>query len=192
MEETQESELDYDGLPDSKKMVAPTDRKIVELFMEYSQALGSATSAAHRITAETGIPAKRIKSILQKAYLIKEAKKVQSEVATAIIKDKVPMVSGIVELTLTTIQGFLEDLSKDEVRKSELTVKDIKDLADVATKFNEMVRLEQGKSTANIGVSVQQTITLSSTMQALAKLKMIDPVFEYPELPSSEESDARD
>lgn len=120
-----------------------------------------------------------VKAIVSRAALRKEAEAKRKEITQAVMVEKVPLLKEIVGLSLTTVKEFLETLSKDEDRKADLTVADVKGLATIGKELNEMLRLELGQATQNVQV-VQYSYTEAKNL--LDNLRKLDPVLEYPEL----------
>lgn len=134
--------------------------------------------SVQEIIRETGFPAPYVRNLIKKAELEGKVKDAISEIKAEIIKDKVPILKDIAAHTLNGVLEFVQtDLS------SKITcIKDAKDLVDMVGKLNEMIRLDEGKSTQNIGISATVT-TYTQTREVIEQLKKYDPVFEYPELP---------
>ena len=155
-----------------------------EITQKYIEGLG-----VPEIAAETGYTEKQIRFVITNANLKKQAETHRKEITQAVLEDKVPLLKKITQLSLTTLASYLEDLSTDEEKKSNLTTKDGLDLANITHKINEVLRLELGQSTQNVAVQAQ--VTHDQAQGILEHLRLKDPVFGefYPELKQLETHD---
>ncbi len=93
-------------------------------------------------------------------------------------EQKEPVMRDIVGMGLNGIKEALKEMVDPEVRRHMVkSVKDLSDLTKVVESINMLLRLEEGKSTANI--SSKHTHTVKETRNVLQELSKIDPVFDY-------------
>lgn len=117
-----------------------------------------------------------VADIVKKNNVEKGRDKIKKEV----LRDKVTLLKDIVGQSLEVTKEYLDEMKDPEVRKIRMrTPSDMAQFALVATKLNEMLRVELGESTQNIAVV---HYTVEQTRKILSDLKKTDPVFEYPEL----------
>lgn len=109
--------------------------------------------------------------------------------AKEVFERKVPVLQDILGLGLACLNTTLKEMANsDEVRKQYLgSVSDIHKLAATLKEVNTLIRLELGESTQNISLKQHTTHSYQDTRVAIQELKKIDPVFDYPELPSPPE-----
>jgi len=162
------------------------DKEIVQTFIAHSQKESSIADAARLTISETEITRRRFLEVIQRHKAVEAGKEIARQVKDEIYKDKIPLLKGIIGLSLETIHHFLADLHQDPLRKALLTISEVQGLASIASDLNGLVRLEEGKTTANIGIEANVDHNHTVTISALQKLKELDPVMEYPEMPSIE------
>jgi hypothetical protein len=170
--------------PVPKRFSSKTDKEIVEHFLTALTELDSIDEALFVTCQALGVSKARASEVMRKACLREQAKDHKKELYEKVYKEKIPLVESIVGLSLTNLQTYLENLSQHPEQLFSLSPRDASSLAAMAIKLNEMLRLELGKSTQNIDVNVTAKQSLEVTVNALQKLKAVDPVFEYPEMPA--------
>ena len=96
---------------------------------------------------------------------------------------KIPIMKEIIGMGLEGIREFLKELILDPDKRKEAikTVAQANTLKTLISDLEMLVRLEEGKSTANL--AVQQNHNFQQTREAIQNLRKLDPVFDYPELP---------
>lgn len=111
-------------------------------------------------------------------------------VTKEILQDKIPILKEIAELSLVAVRDKLLELSDPEKNAEMLkTMRDIKDLSNIAQGLNEMLRLELGQSTQNVAVNAQ--MSLEQTITIFKELANKDRVFEYPLLDEGNEKESK-
>lgn len=103
-------------------------------------------------------------------------------------EQKIPVMRDIVAMGLSGIKETLKEMIDPEVRAKMIrNINDLSALTNIVDKLNILLRLEEGKSTAN--VETKHT-TYQETRHVLQELGKIDPVFDYPveALPAPEPS----
>ncbi len=100
---------------------------------------------------------------------------------------KIPMMKEIIGMGLEGIREFLKELILDGDKRREAikTVAQANTLKSLITDLEMLVRLEEGKTTANIAVAHGDINTYQKTREAIQELKKVDKVFDYPELPET-------
>lgn len=98
------------------------------------------------------------------------------EARESIIKDKLPLIQGVIGVNLHTILEFSCNLARDEKRKSELTVKDAKDLTSLISDLNTLIRLENGQSTSNHSITLFQG-SQEELLKTARDIIELDPVY---------------
>lgn len=171
------------NLPYPKRFIAKSDKEIIEAYMRLSVGTKHAGEATYLVSEELGCSNKRVQEVVRKAQLREHAKEQRQELAIELYKEKIPLAEKVVGLSLKGLEEYLQNLLANPEKLLAMTPKDVSSLAAIATRLNELLRLELGKSTQNISVQVAQH-SYEATIQALSKLRSIDPVFEYPELPA--------
>lgn len=143
---------------------------------------------------------KKVKSLQEKGYDEKfianvtdyppiEIKRIceDEQIAQARAKEnylqKIPIMKEIIGMGLEGIREFLKELILDPEKRTEAikTVAQANTLKSLITDLEMLVRLEEGKSTANLAVN--QNHSFQQTREAIQQLRKIDPVFDYPQLP---------
>lgn len=162
------------------------DEKIIDTYMVHFAQSQKYRSALEATYLDLELDKDYVVSVLNKAKIREYANDAIQEFKEEVFKNKIPLIKDIIGLSLTNIKEFLVELSQNDEKKGELKVRDIRELAEVAKSLNELMRLEQGESTINIGMNVTHQHNHTVTMEALGKLAAIDPVFEYPALPQPE------
>jgi hypothetical protein len=162
---------------------ADEEQEVVNSFIRHSIPGNSARVTLDETIADTRVSKNELLRVLRKFRAIDQGKAIRHEIQKEVYKDKIPLVKNIVGLSLRTINDYLQDLEQDPISKAGLTIQDLKGLADIATQLNGLLRLEEGKSNLNISMGVEHSY--KTTLQALDKLRKIDPVFEYRGLPDS-------
>lgn len=176
-------------LPTTKQFTAKSDNAIVEEFLRNVPEFETIEDAIHATCKNLEVGPKRVRDVMRKAYLREHAKEQRQEIYKEVYKDKIPIVEDIVGLSLSSLKEYLLNLQEHKELLFTLSPKDATSLAAMAIKLNEMLRLELGKSTQNVAVQVETRHSLSLTVSALEKLKAIDPVFEYGDLPALDVTD---
>jgi len=119
----------------------------------------------------TQLPQTEVKRILEEEEVNREIIKKQWE-------QKVPIMRDIIGMGLNGIKETLKEMADAEVRRKMIrTVNDLGALTKVVESLNTLLRLEEGKSTANI--ETHKTVTYRETRNALDELAKVDPVFDY-------------
>lgn len=137
-----------------------------------------------QIVALTQIPEQQVIRILREDQFKKGMSEIKKKVVKETFRDKVPILKEIVELSLSAIRDTLKELDTDEGRRALIQgTRDLQALSKVATDLNTLLRLELGESTANV-VSISHSY--QETRVAIQELQKMDPVFEYPEIPTPE------
>lgn len=127
------------------------------------------------------VPAIEIKRIIE-----------DEETTRAIAKknygNQIPMMKEIIGMGLEAMSRQIKDLLLDDgLRKMVLLrASDMAAFNRVIQDLSMLVRLEEGKTTQNIGVGIGVTKSYEKTREAIQQLKEVDPVFTYPELPAPE------
>lgn len=106
----------------------------------------------------------------------------EEEVNSAIIKrqwgNKVPLMRDVVAMGLNGIHETMKLMANPENRKLMIkSMNDLSTLTKIVESLNMLLRLEEGKSTANVSNKV--THTVNETRAILQELSKVDPVFEY-------------
>lgn len=98
---------------------------------------------------------------------------------------KIPIMKEIIGMGLEGIREFLKELILDSDKRREAikTVAQANTLKSLITDLEMLVRLEEGKTTANIAVAHGEANSYQKTREAIQELKKVDKVFDYPELP---------
>jgi len=108
-----------------------------------------------------------------------EEEEVNQSIIKSIWSKKIPVMQDIVGMGLDGIRETLKDMSDPEVRRTMIgSVQDLTALTRVVESLNMLLRLEEGKSTAN--VANKYTHSYIETRAALQELSKVDPVFDYP------------
>lgn len=134
----------------------------------------------NEIVARTGHPLSLILETCKRHKIDKAIKsaetRVVEEVTKEVFKDKVPQLKKLVGTTLDVLIQAMEELRDDPERRAEVlsSVSELNKLADMGTKMNELLRIENGQP---IPESQTQTITFEQKRVALSKLDPEDPVF---------------
>lgn len=170
-------------MPRKKKI---EDAEVVEAFIAHSQTADNTAEAVRLTLCDLEISKRRFLEIIQRHKAIEAGKEIARQVKEEIYQDKLPIIKSIVGLSLQTIHDFVADLKDDPIRKALLTVQEVKDLVTVATELNGLVRLEEGKATHKIGIEGTVEVNHNYTIEALQKLKQLDPIMEYPEIQAIE------
>ncbi len=155
------------------------DREILKKWHRYAGLGLNSTGIINRLSLEFNLPTERIHMVAKKANLVEESKKFQKEIKEEVLRDKVPLLKEIVDVSLSSVKEYLVELGQNKERLHSLAVSEMKSIADVAKSLNELLRLELGQSTQNVQV-VQYSFNEAKVM--LEDLRKIDPVFEYPAL----------
>ena len=93
-------------------------------------------------------------------------------------EEKMPVMRDIISMGLNGIRETLKEMANPEVRREMIrTVGDVASLTRVVESLNLLLRLEEGKSTAN--VAKQHQHTYKETREVLQELSKVDPVFDY-------------
>lgn len=160
------------------------EAEIIESFLRASLEAETIKQAIIETCRETGRPRSMVERVVKRASLVEQARAAREELVLEIVRDKIPLAREIVGLSLATVLELVQDIAEDETRKAEMGLEGISQLLGIATKANELLRLEQGKTTANIGVgvSVSAAPSMERAAAAIAKLAAIDPVFTYPKV----------
>lgn len=93
--------------------------------------------------------------------------------------EKVPVIKDIVGMSLEVIRETLKEMCADPEFRRQMVenAKALTSLTGVIKDLNELLRLDQGQSTANVAM---ESRGYQETRIAIQNLKTLDPVFEYP------------
>lgn len=131
------------------------------------------------ILVQTGFPVTIIERAIKNYGLQKIIEDREKQITRKILKEKVPILKEIVALALDNTKSFLKELSDPEVRAVRLkTIRDARDLSQIALDLNGLLRLELGQSTQNVKHEVE--LSLDETKKVFDDLRRVDKVFEYP------------
>lgn len=161
-----------------------SDKDIVSIFIAKSQSAPSVAEAVRETVVEADITKRRLLSVIQQYRAQDAAKEIAREIKEETYRSKIPIIKNIIGLSLETILEFVSELRDDPVRKACLSIGEVKSLAELASDLNGLVRLEEGKSTMNLGIHAAVEHNHTVTLQALQKLKELDPIMDYPEISS--------
>lgn len=97
------------------------------------------------------------------------------EAEELIVADKIPIVKAIVGANLASLLEWSVDFRARNAHR-QMTVDEAKKLSGLATELNSLIRLEEGKSTVNMGIvnQVEKEVTV-----ILEELKEVDPFVSY-------------
>lgn len=131
------------------------------------------------IVRATGYPKTFVKSIANKESINKQVEEATRE----ILSEKIPILREICDLSLTAVRDWLKETmapGNEGLKKARIwDSKDVKTIADIAIKLNDMMRLELGKQTSSNPV-VQYNFDQAKILMQTLREK--DPVFEYPQI----------
>lgn len=145
---------------------ATAEDRVIDLY------LGGVCSP-RTISLRTDIPVNIVRSIINRAKLREKATQIKKEVLTETLHEKVPLLKEVVDLSLTAVRDWLQELVANEDRKEALSAAEIAQVANIAKNLNEMMRLELGKATHRVEVN---EYNFQETKVVLQQLKE-DPVF---------------
>jgi len=92
--------------------------------------------------------------------------------------NKIPIMRDVITMGLNGLRETLKELEEPDVRRGMLkSAQDLVALTKVVESLNMLLRLEEGKSTANVATS--HTHTFQKTREVLQELSKVDPIFEY-------------
>lgn len=104
------------------------------------------------------------------------------EIAEKNYQTKIPVMREIIGGGLEVLNAAIKEMHDPEVRRKMIPgVGQMAALKNIIQDLEMLIRLNEGKTTANVGV-VQRRY--SETRTVIQDLRKIDPVFEYPELPN--------
>lgn len=119
----------------------------------------------------TQIPHATIKRIIDEEDLTNQLIKKQW-------KEKVPLMRDVITMGLYGIRETLKQFADPQVREQMIqSPQDLVALTKVVESLNMLIRLEEGKSTAN--VATNHNHSFKQTKDMLIELSKMDPVFEY-------------
>jgi len=131
------------------------------------------------ILIQTGFPVTIIEKAIKTYGLQKVIEDREKQITKRLLKEKVPVLKEIVNLALENTRTFLEELSDPEIRANRLkTIRDARDLSQIASDLNSLLRLELGQATQNVKHEVE--LSLDETKKVFDELRKVDKVFEYP------------
>lgn len=130
-----------------------------------------------QIAMQTGITPMEVRRIYNDESIVKAA-------ALKAYNEKIPVIRETVGLGLDAIRTALKDMMLDpEYREKHLgRLTDIRMLTTIIADLNNILRLEEDKSTANVASAITKR-SYQETREAIQELKKKDPVFDYPKLP---------
>ena len=130
------------------------------------------------IIKKTGLQSADLMNVIWYAKLREKASQIQEEVKREILSEKVPILKEITKMSLDCVKDWLIELQNPEVRAERLkSTRDIKDIANIATGLNEMLRLELGQEPQGLADTTKTAVM--ATEEVLEEMKAIDPVFDY-------------
>ncbi len=127
----------------------------------------------------TKLPYSAVHNIINRYNLTNLVDAQVEEARESIIKDKIPVINGIVNVNLHTLLEFSCNLATDPERKGKLSIKEAKDLSSLITELNNLIRLETGKPTANISISHYQGSS-EELLKTAREIIEMDPVHSEP------------
>lgn len=92
------------------------------------------------------------------------------EIKKEVYQERIPLMKEVVGQCLEKVKVFLETFNPQDITE-------VKALESMATGFNNMLRLETGKSTSNIAMQHYSASDAESLYAKLEELKKLDPVF---------------
>ncbi|WP_288985268.1 hypothetical protein [uncultured Flavobacterium sp.] len=147
----------------------------METYLEKS--VNQSDKIARHLTAqELKLNPDKVEMVLKEAGANIVAERLKNEVKQKVIEDKVPLLCDIVGNTLEAIKSWSREFISSN-RHLDMSVSEAKQLTGMVKDMNELIRLEKGQSTQNIGVlHAHANITSDQATQILTEYKALDPL----------------
>jgi len=157
-------------IPYTGKMRFVSDKKIIELWFKFAPEVDNFGQLACRVATALFIPREKVERVIKKARLRELAKEQRELITQELYAEKMPIAKAIVGMSLAKLEDFLKHYRP-------VSIDGAKELKNIAVDMNNLLRLETGKSTANVDIHV--TTQNKSAEEILAELKVNDPFKDY-------------
>lgn len=147
-----------------------TEKKVLELWFKYAPEVDNAAQLQDRVACELGVSPLRVGKVVRKARLREMAKEQRALITKELYEDKIPIAKAIIGMNLSALEVFFSTYQPRNISDALI-------LNNITLGINNLLRLESGKSTANIDLHVTQGA--KSAKEIIEQLKVNDPFKDY-------------